>query len=260
MLRKYIAKLVSKCEDDWMQEHHFYPIDYCESQDIFIVGYPKSGNTWLQHQLASLIFQIKADGLSDRLVQELIPKIGYKKFYKRFLDWTCFSTHALPESRFKKVIYLVRDGRDAMVSYFHMNKNLDIDISLEEMILEGKGLHTGKWHKHIEKWLENPYDAQILFVRYEDMLQQPVQELQRICDFLKLERKKEELLAVATGSSFKKMSEKEDTQGWDNKAWKTDRKFIRKGRAGNYLEEMPEHLQAYFEEEAKQALIHFNYL
>lgn len=260
MLKKYLAKLISRNEEDWMYANHFYSITRSEPQDIFIVGYPKSGNTWLQHQLASLIFQIKADGLSDRLVQELVPKIGYKKFYKRFLDWTCFATHTLPNPRFRKVIYLVRDGRDVMVSYFHMNRNLDLDVSLEEMVLEGKGLFMGRWQEHIEKWLDNPYDAQILFVKYEDMLQQPVKELERMCDFLALERTQKELVSVARGTSFKRMSKKEDQQGWDNKEWKTDRKFIRKGQAGNYLEEMPKKLQDAFEEDAKQALLHFNYL
>ncbi|MEM8523654.1 MAG: sulfotransferase domain-containing protein [Bacteroidota bacterium] len=260
MIRKYWAKFFPKKSKPWSDAHHFYPIEYSEPQDIFVVGYPKSGNTWTQHQLASLIFQIDAAIIPDRLVQELIPKIDYKIFYKRILDRTCFSTHAFPQPKFRKVIYLVRDGRDAMVSYYHMNKNLDIDISLEEMVVEGKELYVGKWHKHIEQWLDNPYDAEILYVKYEDMLYQPVQELRRMCNFLDLDRTETVLQSIADGSSFSAMRQKEDQQGWDNKVWKVDRKFVRKGKTGDYLEEMSKDLQQYFVEEAEQALIHFNYL
>jgi hypothetical protein len=69
--------------------------------------------------LAGLIFGIDVRFAPDSLVQDLIPDVYYKRFYRRHLTPTFFKTHDLPRPQSRRVIYLVRDGRDAMVSYFH---------------------------------------------------------------------------------------------------------------------------------------------
>lgn len=263
MIRKLLSKInirSDKWMNDYMLEQHYYPITHFDKKDVFIVGYPKSGNTWMQHILASLIFGISPKLMPDKLVQELIPQIYSKKYYKRFLDFTCFTSHELPRPDFKKVIYLVRDGRDAMASYYAYNQNLGVNIPIEEMIKDGKGLFPCKWNEHTKAWLKNPYNAEILFIKYENLITNPDQTLIKITDFLKIQRAESIIKTVISENKFEVMQHKEKTFGWHTKSFPKDKKFVRKGKIGNYKSEISNDLIRYFEIEAQQELEHFGYL
>ena len=245
----------------YLKNHHFYPITYSEPQDVFIAGYPKSGNTWMQNILASIIFGIDPLFLPDRLTQELIPET--KKvvtYYKRYLSFTCFKTHDLPKPEYRKVIYLVRDGRDAMASYFAMQKALGKRITLENMIVEGKGIVPCKWYEHSRKWIENPFDAEIIQIKYEDLLNEPKQEIKKICSFLGLDRSDVLIEKCIEGNSFKSMQKKEEIYGINNRKWNRNEKFVRKGKIGTYKTEIPEDLITYFSNESENELRYFGYL
>jgi Sulfotransferase domain len=95
------------------------PISETRLEDIFIVGYPRSGNTWMQYLIAGAILDLNPRLAPDSLVQSLVPDVHATRFYKRFGTPTFFKTHHLPQSEYRRVLYLVRDGRDVMVSYFH---------------------------------------------------------------------------------------------------------------------------------------------
>jgi hypothetical protein len=235
-----------------------YPIDHTEPQDIFICGYPKSGNTWMQNLMAGIIYGISTEYLPDKLTQELVPDVHYRKYYARHLDFAVFKSHNLPMPNYKKVIHLIRDGRDAMISYYAMNKALGINNSLEEMVLEGKGI-TQKWYEHTQAWIDNPFNADILIVKYEDLQANPLSVMQKVCAFIGIERSESLINRSINGNSFIQMQKKEQEFGWHNTGWKKEEKFIRKGKIGSYKDEMPFHLIAYFEKEAHNQLKMFGY-
>jgi hypothetical protein len=89
---------------DWLS------IKETDPGDIFVVGYPKSGNTWMQYLLAGLGCGIDARLAPDSLVQELIPDMHSNRFYRRHLTPMFFKTHQLPQRQFRKVIYLSGTG------------------------------------------------------------------------------------------------------------------------------------------------------
>lgn len=245
----------------YLKNEHFYLTSYSEPQDVFVAGYPKSGNTWMQHLLASLIFGIDPQYLPDKLAQELVPSVKKNEtYYKRYLPFCCFKTHRLPSPRHRKVIHLIRDGRDVMASYFAMHKAMGKNFSLEEMIINGKGLVPCKWHEHSRKWIENPYNAETIQVKYEDLIHTPKKELIKICAFIGLERSEELIEKSIKGNSFASMQKKEEKYGMNNKKWNKDEKFVRKGKIGTYNEEIPEELITYFTNESKEELTYFGYL
>lgn len=245
----------------YLKNQQFYPTSYVEPQDIFIAGYPKSGNTWMQHMMASLIYGIEPQYLPDKLAQELVPEIKRNEtYYKRFLSFTCFKIHNLPKPEYRRVIHLVRDGRDAMASYFAMQKGLGKDISLKDMIVDGKGIVPSKWHEHSKQWIENPYDAEIIQVKYEDLLQEPKREIEKICAFIGLVRSDELIDKCVKGNSFESMQEREEKYGIGNKNWNKKERFVRKGKIGTYKEEIPENLNNYFTDESRKELQYFGYI
>ena len=236
-----------------------HPISYNEPQDIFFVGFPKSGNTWLQNLAAGIIFGIDTKYLPDKLTQVLIPNVHGQKYYKRIFNFTCFKSHLLPQPDYKKVVYIVRDGRDSLVSYYHMMRADGKSTTMENIVLKGENLFPCKWNHHVRKWKENKYKADILWVRYEDLLTNPLKEMKRFCTFIGIERSEETIKRSIEGNSFKKMQEKENEFGWDNKKWNKDEKFIRKGKTGEYIKEMSGDLINFFVTESKEELLELGY-
>jgi hypothetical protein len=159
----------------------------------------------------------------------------------------------------------VRDGRDAMVSYYKMgiNKNIDFPYSMEEMVVDGKGISPSKWNVHVRQWINNPYNADIIKVKYEDLKSQPIITLQRICDFIQVEISDDRLQRIIDNNSIDNLRERVFKFGMDNDhTWKNKpvTAFFRKGQVGGYKEEMNEDLVTLFNEESKTELEYFNYL
>jgi Sulfotransferase domain len=235
-------------------------INDSEPGDIFVAGYPKSGNTWIQYLLAGMIFGIDVRLAPDSLMQDLVPDVHFREFYRRYLTPTFFKTHDLPQPRYRKVIYLVRDGRDVMVSYFHHLTALGNPLDFFKVVTTGEGLFPCRWHEHIEAWNRNPHDAQMITISYEMLKKDTLTELQRICDFAGLEREQSILESVIRNSAFEVMREKEKKFGWADSAWPKDKAFVRRGKVGSFKDEMPETVLEAFMEQSEPALKRFGYI
>jgi Sulfotransferase domain len=211
-----------------------------EPEDIFIAGYPRSGNTWMQCLIAGVIFGLDPRLTPDSLVQSLVPDVHYQKFYKRHITPTFFKTHNLPQPEYRRVIYLARDGRDVMVSYFHFLGALGNHPDFLKLVTTDEGLFPCRWHEHVEAWMANPHGAQIMVIRYEALKKNPVTVLQEICDFAGLERERNLLERVAQSSTFTVMRDRERKLGWENTGWPKDEAFMRRGVVNSFEDEMPE--------------------
>jgi len=265
-LKKFILKkILSEKEQSKLYsksvilQEGIIPIEQTSEYDIFIAGFPKSGNTWMQNLIAGIQFGIETSLLPDKLTQELVPDIHGKDYYKRFGDIVFFKTHELPNKHMKRVIHLVRDGRDAMASYYAMNIALGKKTTLKEMIVSGKDIYPSKWKEHTRQWLSNPYNADILIVKYEDLIQDTFNQMKRIMAFAKLERSDEVIKRSVYGNSLSEMKRKEKEYGWNNKDWDPSQDFIRTGKIGSYKKEIPEDLIKIFETESKAELDYFDY-
>jgi Sulfotransferase domain len=231
-----------------------------DPEDIFVAGYPKSGNTWIQYLLAGVIFGIDARLAPDSLIQDLVPDVHYKEVYKRYLTPTFFKTHDLPQPRHRKVVYLVRDGRDVMVSYFHHLTALGNRLDFFKLVATGEGLFPCRWPEHIEAWMTNPHGAQMITISYEMLKRDTITELQRICDFADLERERPMLESVVRNSTFEILREKEKKFGWANSVWPKDKAFVRRGKVGSFKDEMPASVLKAFMEQSEPTLKRLGYL
>ena len=238
------------------------PISEHLENDVFIVGYPKSGNTWFQNLVSGVVYGMNPLYAPDTLIQELVPDIHQKRYYKRFWTPMFFKSHFLPQPDYKRVVYLLRDGRDAMVSYFHyLTARKGYEPDFAEMVKTGEGIFC-KWHTHVEAWLSNPFDAEILTIKYEDLKNDPVHELQRFCNFANVDRDISWLERVAENSAFEKIQEKEKTGRYymEDPKWPKDKLFTRRGIVGSYKDEMPPEVLALFLQDAQDVLLRSGYL
>jgi Sulfotransferase domain len=235
-------------------------ITQTEPADVFIVAYPKSGITWFQSLVAGAVYGLDPGQAPDRLTQDLVPDVHYKPCYKRYRSPTFFKSHHLPRPEYRRVVYLLRDGRDVMVSYWHHLRALgQADLDIAEM-MRGNGLFPCKWHEHVEQWSANPFDAEILLIRYEDLQANAAQELARFCAFVDEPRDAVELARVAQQCSFTAMRRREERFGWDNAAWPKDRPFVRRGLIGSHRDEMPAEALETFVADAGGMLHQYRYV
>lgn len=235
------------------------PISESDASDIFIAGYPRSGNTWMQYLIAGATLGLDARLTPDPVVQSLIPDVHATRFYRRFGTPTFFKTHHLPRAEHRRVIYLVRDGRDAMVSYFHFLAAFGEVQDPLRLVTTGEGLFPCRWHEHVEAWLANPHGAEMMIVRYEALREDTVNQLQRICDFAGLERERSLLERVSQNSTFEAMRERERKLGWAG-SWPGDKAFVRRGIVGSFKDEMAESVLQAFMESSRLALKRLGYL
>jgi len=135
--------------------------------DIIISTYAKSGTTWVQQILAQLIF----NGATDINVAEMSPWVDFRlppkevKFpaieaqtHRRFLK-THLPVDALVYSPKAKYIYVARDGRDVLWSYYNHHSNHN-DLFYQEInAVGGSGIEPAKppqheIHEDFQAWLE----------------------------------------------------------------------------------------------------------
>ena len=216
------------------------PITEVRPEDIFVVGYPKSGNTWVQELVAGALYGVLPEFAPFGTVQALIPDVHYEPWYKRHATPMFFKSHALPNPAYRRVIYLLRDGRDVMVSFLHYRQALERQtFDFLDFVTNERLTPPCRWHKHVEAWLANPYGAEIMTLRYESLQADPVLELRRLCEFAGLQRPLWLLKLAAQCTDFETMQTKEIQQGMPSSRWPKDKLFRRRGLVGSYKDEMP---------------------
>ncbi len=236
------------------------PIEQHEPDDVFIVGFPKSGHTWLQYQLAGLVGGVDAARCPDALVQDLIPDIHARHAYRRYTSPVFFKSHVpTPPPDYRRVIYLLRDGRDAMVSWFHHHNAMFPPVDFSTLIRTAPHLEA-RWHEHVEAWLANPHGAEILTVRYEDMKHDPVGQLRRIAEFARIQTDDTQLARAVAGAGFEQQKQREARQGWEDPKWPKDKSFVRRGAVGSFRDEFPPDALALFLAEAGPTLKKLGYI
>lgn len=260
-----ILKIDKKSKDlfeEYLKAENFIPISHSENQDVFIASYPKSGVTWLQNLIAGVLLDTTSPNLTPKLVSEIVPDVHAKTCYKRIFKRMFFKTHFLPQPNYKKVIHLVRDGRDSLLSYYHYLKlNKNNGPTLEEMIKDEDVLWPCRWEEHTKQWNKNPYNAEILTIRYEDLLINPEFELRRIADFSNMPIQEQRLSQIIHSTRIDILRKKVSENGWDyDKIFGEDSpNFFRKGVSGEYLEEIDQELIEFFNSYSKEMLHLYNY-
>jgi len=149
--------------------------------DIYIVEFPKSGITWLQHILGNIEL-----GLADK--KESITFYNHHKYMPdvhqlrgmhvhRVLERTFIKSHAEYNPYYYFVIYLVRNPFDVMVSYYNFMCSHGYKNSFNDFV-RSESYGVLNWKAHLKSWNYKKVIAQrIHFIRYEDLIENPFKEV-----------------------------------------------------------------------------------
>jgi hypothetical protein len=231
-----------------LNKNNIYDIKSIGENEIYIASYPKSGVTWLQYAMVSLIYGIDVNCVVNDFINLLIPDMHSSKFYIKSGLPTVVKTHCLPRSEMRKVIHLVRDGRDVMASYYAMQKNMGRNYTLSEMMIEDKGVFPCSWGRHCDEWLNNPHNASILQISYEELKNNTFVVFKKICDYIGIIRSDEKINSAIDQTLFSKMQSREKQAGWKAGYTLPHGNFVRQGEVGSYKREIPLELLKKYEQ------------
>ncbi|KAK5621883.1 hypothetical protein CRENBAI_003574 [Crenichthys baileyi] len=191
-----------------------------QDTDVFAVTYPKSGTVWMQEILPLVLNggdltpihtirnHDRVPWLEFKRLAEIVDKLTSPRALVTHLPYNLMplSFHASKA----KVIYVMRNPKDILVSsyYFHqMAAFLDNPGTFDEFVdkfLEGR-VPFGKWTEHVKSWKHAELADRILFITYEEMVQDLPTSIRRISDFLCCNLSEDVIQKIAEHCSFQSM-------------------------------------------------------
>ncbi|XP_071495264.1 sulfotransferase 1C2-like [Diadema antillarum] len=231
--------------------------------DIFLITYPKSGTTWVQ-QIALLALHNGDESQFKHNIMKIVPfleavesmnlesasssrmqtEIADEKPSPRILK-----THVVPkwlpdsirDSTRGKVIYVARNPKDMMVSYFHfcriscnLPKYESWDVFYEEFLADR--VPYGSWCENVLYWWKKREEPNVLFLKYEDLKKDLKGSIGQISEFMGMSFSEETIDAMVAGSTFDAMK-KNKTSNPDQVSKRKKgggTSFMRKGAVGDW--------------------------
>jgi hypothetical protein len=213
--------------------------------DRFLVSYPRSGNTWTRFLIANLLFPEQE--VSFLNIDYLIPDVINinRRTLAKIPRPRLIKSHEYFDPGYKKVIYIVRDPRDVVISYyfFHLKQGfIEDSYPLPEFIRRFVAGEVdpifASWGQHVASWLATRFNrSDFLFLRYEDMKANTVRELSKVAQFLDIEHTPARLNKAVEASSAERMREleKRDEYRWiGTRKRRKDVRFVRTATAGGW--------------------------
>ncbi|XP_037610838.1 sulfotransferase 1C1-like isoform X1 [Sebastes umbrosus] len=265
--------LMNLIANNWDDIWAFRP----DPSDLLIATYPKAGTTWTQEIVDLLLHNGDAEAcrraptyLRSPCLEwfspppipsglDLLKTMDPPRIIKTHLPF-----HLVPPAFWEnkcKTIYVARNAKDNMVSYYHFEK---MNLTAPEpgpwegympKFMRGE-LSWGSWYDHVKGyWLERE-KKNILYLFYEDMKENPRREVERIMRYLDLSVSDEVISRIVELTSFKNMKENPMTDYSCVPVHMFDQTispFMRKGIVGDWRNHFtPEQLKTFDEDYEKQ--------
>jgi hypothetical protein len=235
------------------------------NNDAFVISLPKSGRTWhrlmLGHYLTRMLGRDTNSALKLDLLCEAagIPRIAYSHNGSSFVDKLSPASKAVAspvEWRGKKVLLLVRDVRDVLVSaYFHCRfRDGSFQGSVSEFVrhpfvgIEKALSALNRWHD--KRHLAASFDV----VSYESMRRDPAATLENALFFAGLEKPDrglvEEAVKFTTMENLQRLEQSNffSSEIMQNASGDPRARKVRSGKVGGFREHLSEEDLRFIEE------------
>src|SRR6202051_2540837 len=237
--------------------------------DVFILSFPKSGNTWIRFLIANLVYPETPADFSNinRLTPD--PEALSKREMAKMPRQRILKRHQYFDPRYKRVIYVVRDPRDVALSQFHFHRKrglIEDGYPPEKFVarfVAGETSPYGSWGENVASWLATRENRPgFLLLRYEDMLEDAARELNKVASFLEIPPDAERIANAVRRSAAEEMRKLEKTQWrlWSSiKGTRQDVPFVRAAKSGGWRTDLPEAAVAQLEAAWGHLMKHLGY-
>jgi hypothetical protein len=218
----YRIKQIAKCilgTDRVGRNFRIFP------DDTLLVSYPRSGNLWIRFLVANLLHPDLEVRFSN--IEQLVPDTCNAS--TRALNGTprprFIKSHHYFDHRYRKIVYIVRDPRDIVLSYHQFQRKyrqIPDDFPLEQYVdrfIAGKlgSEGWGSWEENVASWVTTRgRDPNFLLLRYEDLIADTIGGVACLADFLGIQANAAQLHKAIELSSAQKLRplEKQDAHVW----------------------------------------------
>jgi hypothetical protein len=215
--------------------------------DVFLVSFPKSGNTWTRFLIANLRFPNEPATFDN--INRLLPDTTAtpKRVFDSMPRPRIIKSHECFEPRYPRVINVVRDPRDVVVSqykYHQKIRKIEVDSPIEKFVtrfLNGETCPHGSWGQNVATWLYTSEGSpRYLQLRYEDLIADTPRELEKVAKFLNLATSPALLAQAVERSSADKMRKMEKQQDHGlYRGSRQDMTFVRAAGSGGWHKDLP---------------------
>jgi estrone sulfotransferase len=177
-------------------------------RDVFLVSYPRSGNTWVRFML----LQARPDFREEdfQRIEEIIPDMHGRRPWYLYKRTNVIKSHLTYWQPFRRVIYLVRDGRSATYSNWrYQSAEGSFSGNFGDFVRHRHW--PSSWSNHVASWINAPETN--IIVRYEDLLSNSAHELLRIAALLNWPLSLDRARLIAQNSTKQRMRELERRGG-----------------------------------------------
>lgn len=237
-----------------------------QPNDVFVATYPKCGTTWMQYIVYLILHQGRPLPASEKLDQKFphLEEVGAECCQNLTLTscptpgstgYRLIKTHLYhsmtPKHPKAKYIYIARNPKDVVVSFFHHTRGFErlyhfADGSFDvyfDLFARGE-VDFGDYFVHLRSWLDHRLDENVLFLTYEKMRANPRETILKVAEFLdpkglhylsEISANNAAILEqVLVHSSLKEM--KAHPQRWSSPRAERHAPFVRKGSVGGWEE------------------------
>ena len=182
--------------------------------------------------------------------RQRIPMLEMDEVEEQSTGNRTLTTHLMPhfirnlsqERSIPKVIVVMRNPKDMLVSYYHFYRSIPIlgnfTGSFQDFfkVFEAKQLAFGDVFDFVEAWVAHPMTNNFFYVTYEDLKENMESEIRRMCKYLDKRLTDTQIENIMDYSSFDQMKSNpmSQTRSTTPEDDKTISHFLRKGTIGDW--------------------------
>lgn len=253
------------------KEAWYFSSNLMRDDDIWLASYTRSGSHFARFILVCAHHFVEHGTFPEDLSgMKSIPDLHGGRLEFAAISPRIIKTHFPFDPRYRRIIHLMRDPRDVIVSYFHYSKGLPhlfsepVPAQLKlprfvDLFLRGK-VWPGDIQAHSSSYTDNTNSSQYTCIRYEALLGDPQQEYRRLLEAAGIAFPTDRVDALIEHASFSNMRRLHHPETARAGMVKTNPEYIlRSGKTGQHTQALRNQARQRIETELSGYLEHYGY-
>lgn len=222
---------------------------YMWGSDVYVTGFPKSGNTWVRYFIAHYrnnVYGVPFDTRFPRTFSLKTPRV-YSSHFGTLpgsqpsvillpeVDHIEVFKNAIKQAKGKRVLLIDRDPRDVIVSYFFHMQRVYPELEMSTFVRENVQMVID----YKKMWIEaKDTFKEFAIVRYEDMRENDkyLGDIISFCGYKFDAGKVKESIEASSFENMKKVERGKSDSIFPTNVTNPEHRRVRKGKVGGYLD------------------------